>query len=209
MAIAAAYATVDEYKAVKGLEFDSTHDLVIGRQLLAMSRGLDRKLAQPTGFNKDEAVTNRLYVGSGTRCLAVEPIASTVGLVIKVNASHNGDFSGETAFPNTDYQLRPLNADKGPEPQPWTQIYLPDWSTRGYWGEGYGVQVTGIHGWPEVPEAIRLATIELTAMALRIEGAYATGRIQELDQVENASPQARAQLRGLYERYNRYPVAVG
>lgn len=210
MAITDSYATAAEYQGIKGgTTGNATLDARLLRQLKATSRFLERQLGQY--FNKDASVTTRLYVGNGTHTIEVEPIASVTGLLVKTNLNYDGDFSLETAwtYPG-DFVLLPINADKGPEPRPWTEIYIPGWSEQAStWPEGYQVQVTAIHGWPAVPEAIFHATIELTAMALRAEGPYASGQIQEMDAIATQSPQARAILKRLYQVYSRYPVAVG
>jgi len=180
-------------------------------RLEAMSRVLDRKLAQPAGFSKDAAVTTRVYTGDGSRCLPLRyAIASVTGLVVKRDTDNDGSFADETALTlNTDFELRPLDADQGPEARPWTELYIPDWAATYYsWYERYRVQVVAIHGWPAIPQAIKLATIELTAMVAG-DSTFTTNRINELDQAVDASPQARAILRDLWQVYNFYPIAVG
>lgn len=206
MAIGDAYATAAEYRGVIG-GTETSADTLILRQLKATSRYLERKLGQY--FNKDASVTTRKYRADGTGIIEIEPVASTTGLLIAVDDSYDGDFTDETDLAAADFELWPLNADKGPEPRPWTELRATGWGARSYFDEGFYVQVTAIHGWPAVPDAIAMATIELTAMALRLEGPYATQVIQEMETVVNASPQARSILKGLYQVYNRYPVGIG
>ena len=55
--------------------------------------------------------------------------------------------------------------------------------------------------------ASKRGTIWLTSI-VRIESPYATQQIQELDQLVQASPQARSILNGLMQSYNHYPVVV-
>lgn len=211
MAISDAYATVSELKAFKP-RFSSDDDAALGSGLKAIARYLDRKLNWPSGFNKDGTATTRVYPGSGGRVLMLtHSVASLAGIQVKVNDSYDGDFAGETALAAGVYGLRGeggvLDPDKGPEPRPWTQLYLPGWSTKGEWTKDYRVQVTAIHGWPAVPEAIHFANMELL-LIIRGESTFSTDRIQEMDSVVSTSPQARAILKGLSEVYNRYPVAV-
>ena len=209
MAIGDAYATAAEYRAAVD-RTDAADDAIIGRDLTALSRYLDWKLNQRAGFQKDAAVTVRVYEGDGTRRLLLRfSIASATGLIVTRDTDADGDFADETALTsNTDFELRPLDADKYPEARPWTELYIPSWApTYGTWYEGERVQVTAIHGWPAVPAAIKSGTIWLTSI-VRIESPYATQQIQELDQLVQASPQARSILNGLMQSYNHYPVVV-
>lgn len=214
MALGDAYATPQDYR---------THPLINQRQggdneataqmLQAVARFLDRKLGQVYGFNKDAAVTTRVYWGGDE----IAPIASTAGLIVKATTSWPPDWASITALVvDEDFELLPLNALTGPESRPYTDIRLAGWSMtppgtflpKTYYPTEYRVQVTAIHGWPAVPAAIKQANIILASM-LAADSLFASGRIQEIDQAIDASPQARALLRDLHQAYSRYPVVVG
>jgi hypothetical protein len=217
LAITDAYATNATYKAVIG-KSTGDDDSQIDAQCLAISRYIDRKLNR--FFTRDDAVTTRIYYPLGyysgnpeaenpwigiprARDLDVDDISTSTGLVIKIDTDRDGDFSDETALLVTDYELHPLNADKGPEPKPWNQIHLPAWSTRQGWPTGSPIQVTARFGWPAVPQAIVQATCQLVAI-LRIEGPRATSQISAgFDTVLGASSEAQdivKQLQAVYDR---------
>lgn len=174
-------------------------------QLKATSRWLERKLEQ--FFNRDATATTRVYVppytgyGLSPSLLDIEPVVSVSA--VKVDTNAGGTFD-ETALAVTEYRLLPVNAAAGPEPRPYRQLDVTPWGSQGSWPATVQLQVTGIHGWPAVPEAIINATVEFTAM-LRGESPFATGRITEMNQLvasETVSPQARAILKGLIEVYH-------
>lgn len=211
MANGDSYCSVPEYRLAKGLQ-SGNDDLALEWQLAAVSRLLDLKLNQPYGFNVDETVTTRIY---GARD-QIAPIASTVGLIIKAaTGAFPLDWPATTALvADTDYELLPRNPRAG---WPYTGINLlttgpsvisPSTYRGSVWGTSYRLQITALHGWPAVPEAIKESTIQLTAI-LRAESPFATDRIQELDQAVGTSLQARGILKSLYELYNLAPIGVG
>lgn len=210
MAIADAYATVAQYKSAKE-KTTADDDTDLTRQLLAVSRFMERRLGQ--FFNIDAAVISRLYTprytpaGYSPTILDVDPIGSTTGVVVKIDTDGDGDFD-EGAIDATDYQLLPLNAAYGPEPSPYTQIEVTPWGDQGAWPVNTLVQVTAKYGWPAVPSAIIDACIELTAL-LRLETPRATNAMNELNQLVNTSRQAQGILQELMSVYSRYPVTIG
>lgn len=197
MAIGDAYASVEEYRRVVK-HSDDEDDAAIQSHLLAVSRYFERELGQ--FFTRDATVVSRTYVGDGSRCLRVDNISTTTGLVIAIDEDDDGSFADETALVSTDYELRPLNADQGPEVKPWTEVYLPSWSNYGAWPRGHRVQVTARFGWPAVPRAIWSAVIEMTAI-WRGESPRSTGRMSELDETVAMSPLAMSLVRRLREVY--------
>lgn len=217
MPITDAYADNVRYKAIVG-KTSGDNDTEIDAQLLAVTRYLDRKLGR--FFNRDDAVVARVYYPEGyfggnpeaenpwvgqrsSRMLEVDDISTTTGLLIKIDTNRDGLFTDETALASTDYELLPLNADKGPEPKPWNVIHLPVWSTKIGWMPGAPVQVTARFGWPAVPEAIVQATCQLTAI-LRLESPRATSQISAgLDTVLGASRQAQDIVNELSRVYAR------
>jgi hypothetical protein len=205
LAIGDAYANNTKYKAIIG-KASGDNDTEIDAQLLAMSRVMEKDCFGGRYFTKDTAVTTRRYYprGSGQQTLTVEDIASTAGLIVKVDDSNSGTASVSLTV-GTDYVLLPLNALTGPEPAPYTELYLPG-SGRTSWP--YLVEVTAIHGWPAIPEAIAQATCQLVAR-LRLEGPRATERIQEgIDAVIGTSREARSIVNELIEAYAAPPVWV-
>lgn len=227
MPVSDAYADAASYRAAMS-KTDSADDGDILLDLEAVSRYIDRQMGRmpsglPRHFTRDAAVTTRVFEPTvygrvdpeaenpwlytkGTRDLWVDDIAVSAGLVLKVDEDRDGSFADETALAATDYQLWPLNADKGAEKQPWTRIRLPEWSTRSGWQRGAQVEVTAVFGFPAIPSAISRATIQLTAI-LRLESPRATGRIPEGidDEVEMSDPAKRI-VAGLIRSYARRRV---
>jgi hypothetical protein len=208
LAIDAAYATPQEYR--QSIDQQAAgDDLAITRDLLAVSRYLDRALGQESGFNQDASAVVRSYYGDGSRLLRVDNIATTSGLSIKIDEDNDGSFADESALASTDYQLRrngDLNPDKGPQPRPWNEIYLTHWGTKGSWPLNQLVQLTAIFGWPVVPEAIKAACIELTAI-LRVQSPRATRTVNELQQVLGTSRRGQDILDDLINAYGAAVVA--
>ena len=225
IAITDAYADNGDYKAIfSGLSGD--HDTELDEQLLFVSRWVDRDLGyKETGFNRDDAVIARIYYPPGfysgdpeaenpwlgsraTRDLAVDPISTATGLVIRIDEDQDGVFTDETVLAATDYELRPLNADKGPEPRPWDTIRLTRWGTRSAWPNGSAVQVTARFGFPAVPPAIRQLTIQLLGI-WRADSALATDQIsQGFDSVIGASDIAQGLLEKVRRSYKKRWVVV-
>lgn len=206
MAFSDPYADVSRYKAQID-KLTSDDDTVILSQLKAVSRWLERKLGV-VSFNQDATATARVLIaeagpdGYAQNVLLTPPIASSTGLEVKVDTDSDGDFSDETALPAADYELLPRDALLRTEVVPYTSIALTSWGAYGFtWPIRSRVQVTAVWGWPVVPEAIVNACVEMTAM-LRGESPYFTGRINEMDQVQDASPQARSVLKSLMMVYS-------
>lgn len=208
MALADAYATVAQYRAVTR-NTDRAVEAVILRDLKAVARMLDRRLRRH--FNREEAATEHLYTAPeldshdpAQAILFVDDIASTAGLVIKIDTDNDGLVSDETALASTDYQLFPLNAARGPEPAPWTSIRLTPSGDYRKFPAGVLVSVTAIHGWPTAtPPAITAANIELTRI-LRLEGARGLNTANVgLEQIETLTVEARRIVAELVRDYQK------
>ncbi len=196
MAVTDAYATAVQYRTVTG-KTDTAQDADILIDLRSISRYLDGKLER--FFTKDTAAVERIYVPGGvTRLIFTDDIVS----VAKVEVDTMGNNTFTTELDNSDYELLPLNAGKGPEPHPYTKLKLTEWGTMANLTPRTRVKITGVFGWPEVPKAIERATIHLTAI-LRLESPRATRRIAELGDVMEASPDAMSIIRQLTDRYKR------
>lgn len=205
MPISDAYATPTLYRAVKG-NTDSANDTVLSDQLIAVSRYMDKRLNR--FYTKDVAPVARVGIPGDDWLLKdewtlfVADIASASGVAIKVDSDLDGSFTDEAAFAAADFQLRPSDAPYGPEPKPYTQIYLTRWGGRSQWTEGYPVEVTAIWGWPAVPKAIEQACVELTAI-FRMTSPRATRRMDELGQVLSTSRPAQDIVSELMTVYGR------
>jgi hypothetical protein len=180
LAVGEAYATNVQYKAIV-TKTSGDNDSEIDAQLLAMSRVLERDCFGGRFFTKDAAPVARTYYPrvDNQRTLTVDDIASLTGLVVKVDDNRDGVAEVTLVNPpaaNSDFELEPRNAALGPEPQPWTQLYLPPRAKRSYWWEL--IEVTAVFGWPAVPQAIVQATCQLVGI-LRLDSPRATQQISE------------------------------
>ncbi len=162
-------------------------------------------------FNQEAAVVEHLYTAPmldrsdpDQAVLFVEDIASTSGLVIKIDTNNDGLFTDEDALAATDYRLFPLNAATGPETRPWTSIRLTPSGEFRKFPAGVLVSVTAIHGWPSAtPPAIKAATIELTRI-LRLEGPRGLNVANVgLEQVETLTVEARRIVSELVRDYQK------
>jgi hypothetical protein len=196
-----AYATAAEYRA-RVIKADSSDDAAILADLKAAKALIDHRAGQPFGFNKDASATTRvIWPKAAGRSLIVPPIADPTGMAILVDTSLTGSFSGYTAIPDADFQLRPLDAAL--TSLPYTEIYIPSWASAStyLWAVDVPVQITAIFGWPAVPEAIKRACIELTAI-VRLESPRGTNRLDDFGQVLSISARARDIIDDLIRVYH-------
>ena len=197
MDITNSYATPSQYRSVVG-KTDTAQDGDIQTDLTAISRFLEGKMGR--FFTKDDSAVERVYVPhDNVTAIWVDDLAETP-TAVKLDTGGDGQFA--TTLESTDFELLPLNADKGPEPRPFMQIGMTPWGNYGYFQKKVRVQVTAKFGWPSVPDAIQRATIQLTAI-LRLETPRATRRIAELGDVMEASPDAMSIIKQLTDRYKR------
>jgi len=194
-AISDAYATAIEYRAAVNMT-KTTEDAEILLDLKAVSRYLEGKLGRH--FTMDAAAVARTYVpGASRAALRVDDIAVTP-TSITLDLDNDGVY--ETTLAATDYELLPLNADKGPEARPWTQVRMTPWGDYAHFVAGQRVQVTAQFGWPSIPEGVKQSTIQIAAI-LRLESPRATKRISELGDAIEASPEAMYIVRQLTDDY--------
>ena len=176
-----------------------------------MTRFLEKKLGRT--FNKDASVTTRRYVTGEVRKrdLLIDDIASTTGLIVKVDEDGDGLVSDETALVlSTDLLLRgeglDLDPDQGSEPQPWVELWIPPFYNDARitsFPPNTLVSVTAIHGWPAIPSAIVRAMYQLTGI-WRLESPRATQRIPEgIEQAIASSPEAQSILDQVLAPYRR------
>jgi hypothetical protein len=185
-----AYATIEDYRSSHVNKLTNDDDTAIGRALVAVSRHIDAKLGRFVGFGKDDTAVARLFDTDYWNPLYVPDLVSVTTLE---------EWNGLAYVATTAYELGPLNASL--EGQPYSLIRR----TSGVWASR--VRVTGIWGWPAVPEAIRAATIELAAI-LRIESPRATSAINEDQQVLSTSRAGQAIVSGLMGTFTRASVYV-
>lgn len=203
MAITDAYAGVEEYRGAAG-NTDDAETVALARHLKLMSRALERRV----GMYFNQETVARRWQGDGGQCLRIRGgrslcpgLASLTDLVVKLDTARDGLFASTVAL--TDFDLRPLDAPFGPEPGPYTELFLHGRSSVTYtsWPEYYEVQITGTWGWPSIPALIKDATIELTRI-WRIEGPRATGRMLDADNLFSTSRDAQNIIDQLLQTYH-------
>jgi len=201
MAVTDAYATAAEYRAAIG-KTDTGADDEILSDLTAISRYLEHHLGR--FFTKDAADVERIYLPPVTSdVLWVDDLS---GDPTSIELDTAGDNTYADTLAATDYELLPLNADKGPEPRPFTRLRLTAWGDYSQFRAGQRVKITAQFGWPAVPEAVKRATIQLTPF-WRLETPRSTMRIPELGETIEASPQVRSIIRQLTDDYRRFRYA--
>lgn len=217
MAVADAYASAGQYRAEINKP-DTGSDGQIDRDLLAVSRYVEKELGRfftcdekdvardfivsYTGNINPEAENPWKYLRRGEpRLIEINDLSADP---TSVEADYDGDGVPDTEFvKDTDFVLYPINADKGPEPKPWMALWIPPWSTTQLlWPPGRIVRITAKWGWPAVPQAIRHAVIELTAI-LRLETPRASRDISPTGEVLGTSREARGIVADLMRHYAR------
>jgi hypothetical protein len=196
------YATAAEYRAALD-KTDTAEDAEVLLDLTSVSRWLDMEYGR--FFTKDAAAVARKFYGRATTdyALRIDDLVS----VTSVKSDDNDDGTAETTWAATDYQLLPLNADKGSEPRPYDHIIVPRWSTKGAFVDRRLIEITGVWGWPAVPEAIKRATIYITSI-IRLEGNRGISQVTDLGTIITANPQARSLVERLGKTYSRKAFAV-
>lgn len=203
MALGDAYATASQYRAAKKGN-SSSDDTVIGRDLKAVSRYIDKMTHRRMGFNVDASDIARVYDIDDASMLL--PIFDTVSITtVEIDETRGGTW---TALAATDWELLPLNAASDPEPRPYYELgALPTGQYSKGWARGGRMRITGKCGWPAVPDAIVSACIELTAI-FRIETPRATSQVNEVGQVLSTNAQARGIVAELVHTYSRFAELI-
>lgn len=199
------YFTAAEYRDRVG-KTDAGADATILLQATAVSRYLDRRLHR--FFTQDAAVVVRTFDGNGETVLWLPAdIASTTGLIVKVDLNEDYDFgeANETLTINTHFWVGPSDADKGPEPRPFEYLeVVPNNGVFDVWPEQLrAVQVTAKFGWPAVPNAIKEVTISVTRQLRDILESGVTMTMQNIDAAVQSSPSTMALILDIERMYSR------
>lgn len=199
MAVSDALTDAATYRAVID-KSDTGEDAEILTDLKAVSRYLERELrGEGRHFTKDTAGVARTFMPEGNFVeLWIDDFVSVSALKI----DDNFDGTAETTVAATDYVLRPRNAAVGAEARAYTSIEMLPTGTRLYFFSHTVVEVTGVWGWPAIPDAIARAVCHLTAI-LRLETPRAQATVSELGQLMQMSPKAMGIIDRLGESYRR------
>jgi len=199
LAVTDAYATAATYRGLIS-KTDTGEDAEILTDLTAISRYMDRRLGR--FFTTDASAVAREYqavqYSNQPKSLFIDDMVTLTS--IKVDTDDDGSFADESAWASTDYELQPRNAADGPEAGPYTEIFIPPWSSKDLWGQ-HRVQVTATFGWPAVPSAIEQACVQLTGI-LRLETPRATRTVNVgAETVLETSRQAQEIVTALMQMY--------
>lgn len=162
MAITNGYCSLADLKAVLRI-VDNVDDALLEMRITEASRSIDDYCDRR--FWMDSSASARIFTAPSGDYVLTDDIASTTGLVVKVDTTHDGTYA--TTLSASQYQLEPLNAvSKGdsitrivatsPGSFPTTKAPAP-------------IQITAVWGWPSIPEPVRSACI-LTAGRLAKRG---------------------------------------
>ena len=131
------------------------------------------------------------------------PDFGSVPTSILIDEDNDGLFTDETTLATTDYELLPQNAILGPEAMPYDAIRLTPWGDKFLWPLGMRVEITAQWGWPDVPEAVKRYTADITSI-LRLETPRATARIEDgIGTISTIPASAQALIYKLGEQYMR------
>lgn len=220
MALTTAYATVEDYLQHIGPATKAAADPATRAEIEFWLDATSRYWERATGrlFGKDAAAVVRYFRYDGDYTREGYPyvrldadadgcpgIADSTGMSVKVDTDADGSFADETAWASTDYELWPLNWDKGAESQSRNKLVVPSWSTQSL-SLNDRLSVTAIYGMPSVPSLIKLATMEWAAV-MRNESPRASGRVPELDDVTSLSPYHLSIFKRIRESYWQPVVA--
>lgn len=157
------YCTVEEAKDWIRIS-DTDDDGTIEALVSSASRWIDNYCnRQDHGFWLAPTAIASTYTADNFWIVCVDPIGDTTGLTVKTDEDGDGVF--ETTWSASDYQLWPVNADgMRPEARPWDEIRavgsrLFPITYKYYVQHANKVQVTARWGWPQVPAAVKTATL--------------------------------------------------
>lgn len=152
MTVTNGYCTLADLKSVLRI-VDNVDDIMLEARIEEASRVIDDYCDRR--FYKDTVVTSRIYYSPSGDYVLTDDIASTSGLVVKIDTNSDGTYA--TTLTASQYQLEPLNAvSKGVSIN---RIMAVPAGSFPRTGMPAPIQVTAIWGWPSVPNPIRSACI--------------------------------------------------
>lgn len=190
MAIDSPYLTVPEFKALLGIS-TTVQDAVIERAILAASRQIENICGRH--FNQDGteiAPATRYRTARYSDTLAIGDVVS----LATVATDSAGALTYSISWETTDYLLEPLEPANG-----WPYVEMrPAFGGRlAFPATPRGVRLTGVFGWPSVPDAIVEATaIQANRLFARGKAPFgivgAPNEMGELTAITNRDPDVMA-----------------
>jgi hypothetical protein len=160
--VANEYATSSELKATLSLGSETFADADITLALTGASRAID-KLCNRRFYADADVSQVRYYTPDDRRCLRIDDLVTLTSLTV----DSNGDGTYEQTWTlNTDFVLKPLNA--AADSEPWREIEIHPLGSYCFPCHlPRSVKVTGKFGWAAVPDAIKAATMMLSARLIK------------------------------------------
>lgn len=157
MTITNGYCTLAEVKAALRIT-DAIDNTLLENAIEAASRRIDG--ACNRRFYSDTTATERYYIADNGSTVRVEDIYTLTGLIVKVDSDDDGTYD-TTYTINVDFNTLPLNTIAKGEPITSLNALDSGWyiSNR----QRPLVAVTAKWGWAAIPDAIREATVLLSA----------------------------------------------
>jgi hypothetical protein len=148
------YATLAQLKAALKIT-DQIDDALLNTAITAASRWVDGYCGR--SFVAASGTAVRDYVPTGR----MEPLlVDDLTEVVSIKIDEDLDRTFATTLAEIDYQLEPINSLSFANPYPYTTIRPQE---DGYWPMAFGpratVRVEAKFGWPDVPDAVREASI--------------------------------------------------
>jgi hypothetical protein len=148
MATTDPYGDLATFKARANIT-TSVNDAVLLQLLVEASRQIDGWTGR--NFNQTAAGTVRVMSTVWSDVIEVDDLVSVSELV-----TDDGTRTYTTVWTTTDFDLFPLSAaDRG---EPYQQIRVAPYGLYPFVGYPRGVRITGVWGWPAVPDVIAGAT---------------------------------------------------
>lgn len=149
---ASTYITLDEVKAALNIPSDdSSEDSALSGILASAARAVDAYCDR--FFGQTATATARMYQPYG-RVVITDDLVSISA--VEYDPSEDGDTW--TAISTSDVALGPANAATMSPARPYTSVRAKSGAS---WPSEYGwVRITGVWGWPAVPQQIKDATLK-------------------------------------------------
>lgn len=152
MALTNAYTTLQTVKAALRIT-DNVDDTLIENAINTASRMIDG-YCQREFYNAGTAA--RVFAASDELYVDIDDLAGTA-ITLQTDDQANGVF--DITWTPSDYQLEPLNGKLAGQAWAYTRIRAADNYLFPVENGLALVKVTGVWGWPAVPQAIEYATI--------------------------------------------------
>jgi len=160
MTITNGYCTLADLKAVLRI-IDNVDDVALQARIEEASRAIDDYCDRR--FYKDASASSRIYYSPSGDFVLTDDIASTAGLIVKVDTTRDGTYA--TTLSSNQYQLEPLNAvSRGVSINRIMAVPAGSFPKSGMPAP---IQITAIWGWPSVPTPIKSACILMAGRLLK------------------------------------------